>query len=329
MEKMTLASKEAKKEKHHRLRVHKCRRGDRWRDLLTEQPLEASARLDLLPPHAVSALILREDCKALREVRHRIPEIVQAAQLFSASIVNGGRVFYVGAGTSGRMGVIDAAELPPTFGLPPTGKGSAVGVIAGGARALRRSQEGAEDDAEAGRRAIRSAKRGDLVIGISASSMATFVRAALEEAKAGGAATALVTMNRIRKPRFVDVLIAVEVGPEVIAGSTRMKSGLVTKAILHNISTTAMVLAKKIYGNRMVDLQPWCAKLKARSERILCEIGGVEIRRARRLLKESGGNVKAALVMARLGCDRTRAEEILEEVGGDLRSALMRRENQR
>lgn len=298
--------------------------GDLWAKLTTESVNSRSLTLDAMSPERVARVITSEDIRALRAVRRASGEIAKAARIFAGSIVSGGNAIYVGAGTSGRLGVADAAELPPTFGLPKSGKGSAIGVIAGGRRALVRSVEGAEDDGNAGRSAMQraGAGKGDIVIGISASSLAPYVRSALQFAKSARASTVLVTMNRIAKPSFVDVLISVPVGPEVVTGSTRMKAGLATKAILHAMSTSAMVLAGKVYGNRMVDLRCWSDKLVARGERLIMEIGGVPRATSRTLLKKTGGNVKPAIVMARAGMDFRAAKAALKRHRGSLRDVL-------
>jgi N-acetylmuramic acid 6-phosphate etherase len=297
---------------------------DPWSKLVTEAVNPRSRSLDTMSPPAIARLIADEDLRAIKAVRSASAVISRVAVDFAAAIRAGGRVLYLGAGTSGRLGVIDAAELVPTFGLPRRGKGSAVGRIAGGWRALRRSVEGAEDSIDAGRASVKDLRitSRDLVIGISASSLAPYVRAALEEAHARGARTALVTMNRIPRPGFVDHLIAVLVGPEVVAGSTRMKSGLATKSILHAISTTAMILCGKVHGNRMVDLKPWCSKLEARGARLIVEIGDVSPRIAGRILEASHGEVKAGIVMARHDCSLAEARKRLAAASGDLRRAL-------
>ncbi len=299
---------------------------DPWKNLATERANRRSRDLDRMPARAVARLILDEDRAALSAALSALPAATRVAEVFARVILGGGRVYYVGAGTSGRLGVIDAAELVPTFGMPFEGRGSVHGIMAGGWTALRRSVEGAEDDAGAGRAAAtkRRIGAGDLVIGISASSLAPYVRAALKESKRRGAATALLTMNRVSRPAFVDTLVVAVAGPEVIAGSTRMKSGLVTKALLHNISTTAMVLCGKVYGNRMIDLRAWCTKLEARGARLIEEIGGVSRRRAAAILAASGGRVKTGLVMARFGVDRAEAERRLSAVRGDCRALLDR-----
>lgn len=297
---------------------------DPWARLATESPNPRSLALDLMTPRTIVRLIASEDAAAIARIGRSADIIVAVAKKFAAAIKTGGRVVYIGAGTSGRLGVIDAAELVPTFGLPFNGSGSALGLIAGGPKALSRSIEGAEDNAAKARAEIAALKLGrrDLAIGISASSMAPYVRAALEAAKKRGVATALVTMNRIPRPAFVDHLVAVPVGPEVLAGSTRMKSGLATKSILHTISTTAMVIAGKVYGNRMVDLKPWCAKLDARATRLLVDLGGVSPREARRVRRSARDRIKPAIVMARLDCSLSEAETRLARAKGNLRKAL-------
>lgn len=303
-------------------KIRKKNAGDPWARLVTETPNPRTRGLDLMRPEAVARLIAREDLRALRAVARATPRLAAVSRLFARTVLAGGRAWYVGAGTSGRLGVVDAAELPPTFGMPKSGRGAVKGVIAGGNLALRRSVEGAEDHAAAGARAIGAVRAEDLVIGISASSLAPFVRGALQRAKRRGAATVLLTMNRLPRPAYVDELVAIEVGPEVLTGSTRMKSGLATKAALHNISTTAMVLAGKVYGNRMVDVKLWCAKLRARGERLVADLGGVSRPRARRLLRLAGEDVKRAIVMARCGVAARAAAARLAQAGGDLRRAL-------
>lgn len=295
---------------------------DPWSGLTTEAINPRSRNLDSMSPEQIVRLIHSEDHRAIKSIAPSVKTIATVARKFSKVIVGGGRVVYVGAGTSGRLGVIDAAELVPTFGLPRTGKGSTLGIIAGGPDAMLRSIEGAEDDERAGAKAGREAGTGDMLIGISASSLAPFVRASLREAKRRGAVTVLVTMNRIRKPDFVDHLISVIVGPEVVSGSTRMKAGLATKSVLHNISTTAMVIAGKVYGNRMVDLKTWCSKLEARGTRLISAIGEVSPESAARILEESTGDVKAGIVMARLGIGKEEAQKALAKSNGSLRKAL-------
>lgn len=301
---------------------------DPWAGLVTEAVNPRSRHLDQLSALDVARRIAAEDVIAVRIAAGAARDIAKVAADFCKTYLTGRRVLYVGAGTSGRLGVLDAAELAPTYGVPRRGPGSAIGRIAGGWPALRQSVEGAEDDRRSGRAAVADLGmgRGDLVIGVSASSLAPYVRAALFEAHRRGARTALVTMNRIARPNYVDHLVAAPVGPEVVAGSTRMKSGLATKSILHNISTTAMVLAGKVYGNRMVDLKTWCAKLQARGERLVMELGNVTRPQARKLLKATHGSAKPAIVMARCGVSYAMAGEMLASRNGRLRDVLEDRE---
>jgi N-acetylmuramic acid 6-phosphate etherase len=236
----------------------------------------------------------------------------------------GGRLIYVGAGTSGRLGALDAAECPPTFGTPP---GQVVAVIAGGRRALTRAVEGAEDDEADGARQMRkvAARAPDVVVGIAASGVTPFVRGALEAARKARATTVLVTCAP-RAARAAGarpaILIGLDVGPEVVAGSTRLKAATATKTTLNAISTTAMVLAGKVYGPRMVDVRASNAKLRARARRMLALLAGADERAADRLLAAAGGRVKTAVVMARHGLSRRAAEARLRAAGGRLRLAL-------
>jgi N-acetylmuramic acid 6-phosphate etherase len=236
---------------------------------------------------------------------------------------SGGRLLYVGAGTSGRLGVLDAAECPPTFGSPPE---MVVGIIAGGARALVRSVEGAEDDVNAGIAAVDGERVGpnDVVVGIAASGTTPYVRAALGRAQALGAKTALVTCTE--PPTLLrdtcDVCIVVLVGPEVVTGSTRMKAGTATKLVLNTITTGAMVRIGKTYGNLMVDLRAWNDKLVDRSRRIVMETTGLDRDAAGRVIEAADGSVKLAIVMARRGVSREEAERLLDAERGVLRRVV-------
>jgi N-acetylmuramic acid 6-phosphate etherase len=232
----------------------------------------------------------------------------------------GGRLIYVGAGTSGRLGVLDAAECPPTFGTPPD---MVVGIIAGGLPALVKSVEGAEDDVNAGIGEMDARRVGpnDVVVGIAASGTTPFVRAALGRAQALGARTILVSMSE--PPSLLrdtcDACITVPVGPEVVTGSTRMKSGTATKLVLNTLTTGAMIRLGKTYGNLMVDLRAWNDKLIDRSQRILMETTGLGREESRAVLDAAGGSVKTAIVMARRGVPRADAERLLDEFAGRLR----------
>jgi N-acetylmuramic acid 6-phosphate etherase len=247
-------------------------------------------------------------------------EIAWATTLVVEAIERGGRVVLVGAGTSGRLAVLDAAELPPTFGVDPT---LVEGRIAGGDGALRRAVEGAEDDAEAGALVVQDVGENDVVIGISASGGAPFVRAALSAARARGARTVgIVNSAGGALARDADVGIVAATGAEPIQGSTRMRAGTAQKIVLNAISTGAMVRLGKTYGNRMIDLVATNAKLRARSERLVHDVAGdVD---ARALLDAAGGSVKTAVVMARRGVDRVEAEALLRAARGRLATVLSR-----
>jgi N-acetylmuramic acid 6-phosphate etherase len=256
-------------------------------------------------------------------VAREIPKIAKAVELVVSAFKKRGRLFYVGAGTSGRLGVLDAAECPPTFGTDPK---LVQGIIAGGYKALVRSQEGSEDRREEGRDAVRKhgIKKKDVVCGIAASRRTPFVLSALEEAKRTGARTIYLTCNPFSKvplPR-VDVLIAPVVGPEVVTGSTRMKAGTATKLVLNMLTTAAMVRMGKTYGNLMVDLRATSQKLVERSKRVIMNVTGCDYERAERLLKRARGHVKTAIVMQKAGCSFPEAQGRLAKAQGFVREAV-------
>lgn len=297
--------------------------GDRFRLLPTEQPNPASRGLDRRPLKDLVAVICREDAVVPKAVAAEAPRIAKAAELAAAALAGGGRLFFVGAGTSGRLGVLEAAEIPPTFGTPPS---MVRAFIAGGRGAVFKSREGAEDDARDGARRIRAAARaGDLVVGIAASGVTPFVRGALEAARRRGCRTAFITANHRPAVRGVDVVIAPRTGPEVLAGSTRLKSGTAAKLVLNALTTAAMARLNKVYDNWMVDLKPTNAKLVARAVRVIAHLGGVPPRRAEALFEASGRHVKTAVLMARRGVDRPAARRRLKAKGGSLRRALEER----
>ena len=294
---------------------------DSFRDArLTEHRNPRTTAIDVAAPLAIVDLIGAEDSGVPPAVARARLELAGAIELLEAAFRAGGRLVYVGAGTSGRLGVLDAAECPPTFGTPPD---MVIAIIAGGAQALVRSVEGAEDDVNAGIAAMDERRVGakDMVVGIAASGTTPFVRAALGRAQALGARTALVTCAD--PPRLLrdtcDVIIFVPVGPEVVTGSTRMKAGTATKLVLNTLTTGAMIRLGKTYGNLMVDLKAWNEKLVDRSQRIVMETTGLERERARAVLAAADGSVKTAIVMARCGVARDEAERLLEEHGGHLR----------
>jgi N-acetylmuramic acid 6-phosphate etherase len=297
----------------------------RYARLATERANSRSRALDRMTPGAIAALMNREDRRAVAAVGRVRREIASAVKLVVAALARGGRLFFVGAGTSGRLGVIEAAECPPTFGTPPR---LVQAIIAGGRGAVFRSREGAEDDERSARRAVRRrVRRGDVVVGISASGVTPFVRAGLAAARGQGAATVLVACNAegVRGARSAAGLRVVPLtGPEVLAGSTRLKAGTATKLVLNTITTATMTGLGRVYGNRMIDLQPRSAKLYERALRLVTDLGGVSRGRARTALKASRGRVRVAIVMAKRGENAIEAARALAAAGGSLRVALQK-----
>ncbi|WP_435010419.1 N-acetylmuramic acid 6-phosphate etherase [Tundrisphaera lichenicola] len=290
--------------------------------LLTEAINPDSKALDRLSAAEIVALMNAEDSIAVEAVRAESAAIARAIDEVAERFRRGGRLIYVGAGTSGRLGVLDASECPPTFGSEPS---MVVGLIAGGATALTTAVEGAEDDRERGREEIRLANVGpvDLVVGIATSGRTPYVLGAVEEAKALGAFTVSLACNRPSLlGGLVDLEIAPLVGPEVLAGSTRLKGGTATKLVLNMLTTGAMVRIGKTLGNRMVDLRPTNEKLRLRSRRILRELAGVGDDEAADLLSRSSGILKRALVAAMAGVEPDRAAELLERNAGLVRDAV-------
>jgi len=286
---------------------------------LTEQRNPRSTRIDQLSTIGIVDLINAEDRMVAAAVGEERQQIARAIDLVVDCLRKGGRLVYVGAGTSGRLGVLDASEMPPTYRTEPE---MVQGIIAGGTDALLRAQEGAEDHPEDGAAAIDEKNIGenDFVLGIAASGTTPYVHGALKRARERGARTGflLCTYPSERLIASHDVVIAPLVGPEVITGSTRMKAGTATKIILNTISTAAMVKTGKVYGNLMVDLQVTCQKLQDRGERILMETLGVKREEASRLLDESGGHVKTAIAISKLSLGAEEARRRLEEVGGSI-----------
>ena len=295
----------------------------RYDRLATEQPNPASRALDRMSPLAIARLMNREDAQAVRALGRETRNVAAAVELIVATLRRGGRLFFVGAGTSGRLGVLEAAECPPTFGTPPR---LVQAIIAGGRGAVFRSREGAEDDARAARRAVRARVRaGDVVVGVSASGVTPFVRGALVAARARGAETVLVACNPPgRRPSDARVVIAPAPGAEVLAGSTRLKAGTVTKLVLNTLTTATMTRLGKVYGNRMVDLRPRSRKLRERAARLVAELGGVSPTRARRALSSAGNRARVAIVMVRGGVTAGAAARLLRAEAGDLRAVLRR-----
>jgi N-acetylmuramic acid 6-phosphate etherase len=290
---------------------------------LTERRNPNTTAIDTASPLEIVDLIAREDAGVPAAVARARGEIARGVELLEAAFRVGGRLVYVGAGTSGRLGVLDAAECPPTFGAPPE---MVIAVIAGGAQALVRSVEGAEDDVNAGIGAMDERRVGpnDVVVGIAASGTTPFVRAALGRAQALAARTVLVTCAD--PPALLrdtcDVVIFVPVGPEVVTGSTRMKAGTATKLVLNTLTTGAMIRIGKTYGNLMVDLRAWNDKLVDRSQRIIMETTGLDRARARAVIEAADGRVKTAIVMARRNVSREEADRLLAEHQGRLRAVV-------
>jgi N-acetylmuramic acid 6-phosphate etherase len=297
--------------------------------LPTERPNPRTRALDRLPTDALVAAITREDRRAAASVAAVRRPLARAVEVVADALRGGGRLVYVGAGTSGRLGVLDAAECPPTFGVPAS---RVLGVLAGGRRALWRAVEGAEDRAGEARRALRRLRigPGDVVCAICASGVTPFALAALAEARRRGARTLAVTCAPSAALRArADLVVAPRPGPEVLAGSTRMKAGLATKMVLHTLTTGAMVRLGKVYGNLMVDVRPGSRKLRARALRIVRELTGLSPRAARRLARRAGSRPAVALLMHRLGLGPSAARRRLRAHGGDVRAALGERLRER
>jgi N-acetylmuramic acid 6-phosphate etherase len=290
--------------------------------LLTEERNPESMRVDEMSIRAILELVNREDGKVAQAVKKEIPKIEKAVQIVIRSLTKGGRLFYVGAGTSGRLGVIDAAECPPTYSTPPD---MVQGIIAGGPKALLSSIEGAEDNANAGAREL--AKRGltpnDVVAGIAASRRTPFVAGALQYARKVGAKTIHISCNpKLKVDIPVDVSICPTPGPEVVTGSTRMKAGTAQKMVLNMITTTSMIRMGKVYENLMVDLQPKSQKLRERSKRIMTILGGMTYEEASRTLRSAGGDLKTAIVMVKTGEDVAAARGRLAKAGSNVKRAI-------
>ncbi|HET9136714.1 MAG TPA: N-acetylmuramic acid 6-phosphate etherase [Candidatus Kapabacteria bacterium] len=291
--------------------------------LATEQRNPASVTMDSMSTKQILELINDEDAKVAATVREEIPHIERVVDKLTTLLGSGGRLFYVGAGTSGRMGVIDAAECPPTFGTSPA---QIQAIIAGGKEAVFRSQEGAEDDAAKGALevALQRCSDKDMVIGIAASKRTPFVIGALKKASELGSAAVLVTTN----PRdavdhsYLFQAICPHVGPEVLMGSTRMKSAVAQKMILTMITTTTMVRLGKVYENMMIDLQLTNQKLVERAKRVIMLATGIEYDKASELLKLSGNHVKSAIVMAKRDVNAAEAKKLLADHQGFVRKAI-------
>ncbi|RMD87711.1 MAG: N-acetylmuramic acid 6-phosphate etherase [Calditrichaeota bacterium] len=292
------------------------------KNLITEARNPASEEIDSKSTEEILHIINNEDKKVPFAVEKEIPYIAQAVELVVAAFKRGGRLFYIGAGTSGRLGVLDASECPPTFGTDPE---MVQGIIAGGYEALVHAKEGSEDRADLGVRDLmaRGFTSDDVACGIAASRRTPYVVAAIKKAREIGGKTIYVTCNpRSELKLEVDVAICPIVGPEVIMGSTRMKAGTATKLVLNMITTTAMIRMGKVYRNMMVDLQMNSRKLEERAKRTVMMVTGVDYEKASHVLKLAGGHVKTALVMILAGVDAEEARKRLEKSNGFVRVAI-------
>jgi len=291
-------------------------------DLLTEQQNPSTKDIDSKTVTEILELINREDQAVAEKVAAAIPDISKAVELTTAAIRNGHCVFYIGAGTSGRLGVLDASEMPPTFSTPPNWFN---GIIAGGDDALRKSIEGAEDQPENANKDLQAwgLEKGDVVIGISTSGAAAYVQRAIDYGREQGCGTCYILCTPV--PYYeadADVVIKVETGPEVITGSTRMKAGTATKLVLNMISTATMIQLGKVYGNLMVDLMAVNEKLLDRGTRIIQQLTGLAYDEAEKALLAADKSVKNAVIMVKKECSLQQAESLLAAENGFLRNIL-------
>ena len=292
------------------------------RHLTTEQRNPSSNRIDDLSVREILDVINREDRAVAQKVGDALPEIEDTVELTTSALRNGNRVFYMGAGTSGRLGVLDASEMPPTFSAPPDWF---TGIIAGGDEALRKSIEGAEDKPDAAIQDLTThgVEAGDVIIGISTSGAAKYVQSALNYGHEIGSKTIYLTCTA--KPFYpvnVDLTIFIDVGPEIITGSTRMKAGTATKMVLNMISTATMIRLGKVYGNLMVDLMAVNEKLVDRGTRIIQDFTNLDLENSRRILVAAKMSVKTALVMVKKDCNLDVAGKLLLDANGFLRDVI-------
>lgn len=298
-------------------------------NLETEQLNPATAQIDSIPTLEMLELINDADSQVSGAVKAVLPEIARAVDMIAAAFQSGGRMVYVGAGTSGRLGVLDASECPPTFGVPAD---MVVGLIAGGDGALRNPIEGAEDDAGAGRRDLEAIRFGgqDILVGIAASGRTPYVMGALRYAAEIGAATvALACVTGAAISSLARVAIEVPVGPEVIGGSTRMKAGTAQKMVLNMLSTGSMIRTGKVYHNLMIDVMATNEKLTERALRIIGQVAGTGRDEAQRALEEAGQNVKLAVYILKTGCSAEQGRQALQRAQGRLKEALDAREGEK
>jgi len=294
----------------------------KWQSLPTEAINPSTLAIDKLPPAEIVESMLNEDRKMLAAVQREKERIAVGIEIITQALRRGGRVVFVGAGTSGRLGVVESAEMPPTFGTSPD---LVLAVMAGGKNAVLRAKEGVEDNYEEGARSINRLRptRSDVVVGVSASGMTPFVRGALTRARRAASKIIFVTCDpRSELQTFVDLTIAPAVGPEVIAGSTRLKAGTATKIVLNMLTTGAMVRIGKTYGNLMVDVQMGSEKLRDRARRIITIVTLLDYDEADGLLRRAHWNVKAAIVMQKTGLTYIRAMSRLRKAHDFVRDAI-------
>ena len=294
----------------------------KWQSLPTEAVNPATLSIDKLAPEDLVECMLNEDRKMLAAVQREKDRIAVGIEIITAALRQGGRIIFVGAGTSGRLGVVESAEMPPTFGTSPD---LVLAVMAGGQNAILRPKEGVEDNYEEGARSINRLRptKKDVVIGVSASGMTPFVRGALTRSRRAGSKIIFVTCDpQTELQTFVDLTIAPGVGPEVIAGSTRLKAGTATKIVLNMLTTGAMVRIGKTYGNLMVDVQIGSEKRKDRARRIIAVVTGLDYDEADALLQRARWNVKAAIVMQKTALPYARAMSRLRAAHDFVRDAI-------
>jgi N-acetylmuramic acid 6-phosphate etherase len=294
----------------------------KWQSLPTEAINPATLAIDKLPASGSVDLMIAEDRKMLTAVQRERDRIALGADMLAKALRKGGRIVFVGAGTSGRLGVLESAEMPPTFG---TEDELVQAIMAGGKGAILKAKEGSEDNYEEGARQITrlQPRKNDVVIGVSASGMTAFVRGALTSARQAGARIIFVTCDPgTELQTFVDLTIAPAVGPEVIAGSTRLKAGTATKLVLNMLTTAAMILTGKTYGNLMVDVQINSDKLRDRARRITQIVTGLDGDDLEKLLKKAGWDVKVAIVMQKTGLSFTKAQARLRKAKDSVRDAI-------
>ncbi|MDR1123368.1 MAG: N-acetylmuramic acid 6-phosphate etherase [Elusimicrobiota bacterium] len=286
----------------------------------TETRNPRTRNLDLAGAAGIIAMINREDRRTVEAVRKASKQLETAVKETAKRFAKGGKIIFIGAGTSGRLGILEAAECPPTFSTDPR---QITGIMAGGKNSVFKAKEGAEDSAELGRRdIIKAIGKGDIVFGIAASGRTPYVMGALAAAKKAGAYTNLVTCNDSADGKAADNIIYLATGPEALQGSTRMKAGTATKMVLNIITTSAMVLCGKVYKNYMVDVKAGNKKLRARAVRLVCAISGVAPAAAEKALKAVDFKVKNAVVMIKLNVDKNKAQALIEKHKGRLRDII-------